>query len=179
MDRARPSHFSQDSPPPSLQPSVITAMLFQAFETIPGASQAKCFSLVCYVTQDLRADTTARRRTTVWCCKESSTEKTPCCCCPWLWLQGSSSTTERQQRGRGHWAVRGSPTDSRAAAPCGSWALGSCTPPVCRAALWDPEEVGAEINGILMISLLIQRAGLLLSIRIASQRTKVENKEEM
>jgi len=37
-------------------------MLFQAFETIPGASQAKCFSLVCYVMQDLRADTTARRK---------------------------------------------------------------------------------------------------------------------
>ena len=75
--------------------------------------------------------------------------------------------------------MRGSPTDSRAAAPCGSWALGSCTPPVCRAALWDPEEVRDEINDILMISLLIQRAGLLLSIRIDSQRTKVENKEEM
>ena len=36
-----------------------------------------------------------------------------------------------------------------------------------------------EINDILMISLLIQRAGLLLYIRIASQKTKVENKEEM
>ena len=71
--------------------------------------------------------------------------------------------------------MRGSPTDSRAAAPCGSWALGSCTPPVCRAALWDPEEVGAEINDILMISL----SGLLLSFRIAGQKTKVENKEEM
>ena len=71
--------------------------------------------------------------------------------------------------------MRGSPTDSRAAAPCGSWALGSCTPPVCRAALWDPEEVGAEINDILVISL----SGLLLSIRIAGQKTKVENKEEM
>ena len=159
----------------SLQ-SVDMAMPFQAFETIPGTPQEKCFSLVCYITQDLRADTTARRRRTVWCCKESSTEKTPSCCCPWPWLQGSSSsTTERQQRGSGHRAVRGSPTDSRAAAPCGSWALGSCTPPVCRAALWDPEEVGAEINDILMISL----SGLLLSFRIAGQKTKVENKEEM
>ena len=45
----------------SLQ-SVDMAMLFQAFETIPGTPQAKCFSLVCYVTQDLRADTTARRK---------------------------------------------------------------------------------------------------------------------
>jgi len=61
------------------------------------------------------------------------------------------------------------------------WQLGSwfLHPTVCRAALWDPEEVGDEINDILMISLLIQRAGLLLSIRIDSQRTKVENKEEM
>ena len=42
--------------------SVVTAMLSQAFETIPGTPQAKCFSLVCYVTQDLRADTTARRK---------------------------------------------------------------------------------------------------------------------
>ena len=108
--------------------SVVTAMLSQAFETIPGTPQEKCFSMVCYVTQDLRADTTARRRRTAWCCKESSTEKTPSCCCPWPWLQGSSSsTTERQQRGSGHQSERGSPTDSRAAAPCGSWALGSCT----------------------------------------------------
>jgi len=38
------------------------AMLFQAFETIPGTQQVKCFSLVCCVTQDLRADTTARRK---------------------------------------------------------------------------------------------------------------------
>ena len=75
--------------------------------------------------------------------------------------------------------MRGSPTDSRAAAPCGSWALGSCTPPVCRAALWDPEEVGDEINDILMISLLIQRAGLLLPIGTARQKTKVENKVEI
>ena len=115
----------------------------------------------------------------MWCCKESSTEKTLSCSCPWPWLQGSSSKIERQKRGSGHGAVRGSPTDSRAAAPCGSWALGSCTPPVCRPALWDPGEVRAEINDILMISLLIQRAGLLLYIRIASQKTKVENKEEM
>ena len=45
------------------------------------------------------------------------------------------------------------------------WQLGSwfLHPPVCRAALWDPEEVGAEINDILVISL----SGLLLSIRIA------------
>ena len=42
--------------------SVDMAMLFQAFETIPGTPQAKCFSLVCYITQDLRADTTARRK---------------------------------------------------------------------------------------------------------------------
>jgi len=42
--------------------SVVTAMLSQAFETIPGTPQEKCFSLVCYVTQDLRADTTARRK---------------------------------------------------------------------------------------------------------------------
>ena len=42
--------------------SVDMAMLFQAFETIPGTPQEKCFSMVCYVTQDLRADTTARRK---------------------------------------------------------------------------------------------------------------------
>ena len=49
-------------PQVSRLPSVDMAMLFQAFETIPGTPQAKCFSLVCYVTQDLRADTTARRK---------------------------------------------------------------------------------------------------------------------
>ena len=70
--------------------------------------------------------------------------------------------------------MKDSPTDSRAAAPCGSWALGSCTPPVCRAALWDPEEVGAEISDILMISL----SDLLLSIRTARQKTKVEIKKK-
>ena len=42
--------------------SVDMAVLFLGFETIPGTPQAKCFSLVCYVTQDLRADTTARRK---------------------------------------------------------------------------------------------------------------------
>ena len=42
--------------------SVVTAMLFQAFETITGTPQAKCFSMVCYITQDLRADPAARRK---------------------------------------------------------------------------------------------------------------------
>ena len=49
-------------PQVSSLPSVDMAVLFQACETIPGTPQAKCFSLVCYVTQDLRADTTARRK---------------------------------------------------------------------------------------------------------------------
>ena len=43
----------------SLQ-SVDIAMLFQAFGMFLFILQAECFSLVCYVTQDLRADTTAR-----------------------------------------------------------------------------------------------------------------------
>ena len=42
--------------------SVVTAMLFQAFETIPGTPQVKCFSLLCYLMKNLRADTTARRK---------------------------------------------------------------------------------------------------------------------
>ena len=49
-------------PQVSSLPSVDIAMLFQAFETIPGTPQEKCFSMVCYVTQDLRADTAARRK---------------------------------------------------------------------------------------------------------------------
>ena len=42
--------------------SVDMAMLFQAFETIPGTPQVKCFSLLCYLMKNLRADTTARRK---------------------------------------------------------------------------------------------------------------------
>ena len=45
----------------SLQ-SVDIAMLFQAFGMLLFILQAECFSLVCYVMQDLRADTTARRK---------------------------------------------------------------------------------------------------------------------
>ena len=49
-------------PQVSRLPSVDMAMLFQAFETIPGTPQVKCFSLLCYLMKNLRADTTARRK---------------------------------------------------------------------------------------------------------------------